>query len=131
LVLKALKSDARRASLLQKAFNAHGKVSLHCNGPQIKILYATAEGLSKISELDLTSVEIIEVSEAVMKAMSDTVSPQGLISLCYKPEVRFLGSYAHRKIHFHLSLSNPRSRKCRHDLAHCRCDGHVSGDHFA
>jgi TrmH family RNA methyltransferase len=59
------------------------------NGPQIKILYATAEGLSKISELDLTSVEIIEVSEAVMKAMSDTISPQGLISLCYKPEEDF------------------------------------------
>ena len=59
------------------------------NGPQIKILYATAEGLSKISELDLTSVEIIEVSNAVMKAMSDTVSPQGLISLCYKPEEDF------------------------------------------
>ena len=59
------------------------------NGPQIKILYATAEGLSKISELDLTSVEIIEVSEAVMKAMSDTVSPQGLISLCCKPEEDF------------------------------------------
>ena len=59
------------------------------NGPQIKILYATAEGLSKISELDLTSVEIVEVSEAVMKAMSDTVTPQGLISLCYKPEEDF------------------------------------------
>ena len=59
------------------------------NGPQIKILYATAEGLSKISELDLTSVELIEVSNAVMKAMSDTVSPQGLISLCYKPEEDF------------------------------------------
>ena len=59
------------------------------NGPQIKILYATAEGLSKISELDLTSVEIVEVSDAVMKAMSDTVTPQGLISLCYRPEVDF------------------------------------------
>ena len=56
------------------------------NGPQLKILYATEIGLSKISELDLGSVEIVEVSDAVMKAMSDTVSPQGLISLCYKPE---------------------------------------------
>ncbi|CAN2197351.1 SpoU rRNA methylases [Candidatus Nanopelagicaceae bacterium] len=56
------------------------------NGPQLKILYATENGLSKISELDLGSVEIVEVSDAVMKAMSDTVSPQGLISLCYKPE---------------------------------------------
>ena len=55
-------------------------------GPELKILYATENGLSKISELDLDSLEIVEVSEAVMKAMSDTVSPQGLISLCYKPE---------------------------------------------
>ena len=56
------------------------------SGPQLKILYATENGLSKISELNLNSVEIIEVSDAVMKAMSDTVSPQGLISLCYKPD---------------------------------------------
>ena len=59
------------------------------SGPQIKIIYATGNGLSKISELDLDAVEIVEVSEPVMKAMSDTVSPQGLISLCYKPESKF------------------------------------------
>ena len=59
------------------------------SGPELKILYATETGLSKISELDLNSAEIVEVSEAVMKAMSDTVSPQGLISLCYKPESDF------------------------------------------
>ncbi len=56
------------------------------SGPQLKILYATETGLAKISELDLNAVEIVEVSDAVLKAMSDTVSPQGLISLCYKPE---------------------------------------------
>ena len=59
------------------------------SGPQLKLLYGTETGLSKISELDLTSVEIVEVSDAVMKAMSDTVSPQGLISLCYKPDTDF------------------------------------------
>ena len=59
------------------------------SGPQLKILYATESGLSKISELNFNSVEIVEVSEAVMKAMSDTVTPQGLISLCYKPESDF------------------------------------------
>jgi TrmH family RNA methyltransferase len=56
------------------------------DGPELKILYATESGLSKISEFDLDSVDIVEVSESVMKAMSDTVTPQGLISLCYKPE---------------------------------------------
>jgi TrmH family RNA methyltransferase len=59
------------------------------SGPQLKILYATENGLSKISERDFNSVEIVEVSYAVMKAMSDTVTPQGLISLCYKPEADF------------------------------------------
>lgn len=59
------------------------------NGPELKILYATESGLAKISELDTNSVEIVEVTDAVMKAMSDTVTPQGLISLCYKPESDF------------------------------------------
>jgi TrmH family RNA methyltransferase len=52
----------------------------------MKILYGTEAGFSKISDFDLNDIEIVEVSEAVMKAMSDTVSPQGLIALCYKPE---------------------------------------------
>jgi TrmH family RNA methyltransferase len=56
------------------------------HGPEIKILYGTEAGLSKISDFDLNDIEIVEVTEAVMKAMSDTVSPQGLIALCYKPE---------------------------------------------
>jgi TrmH family RNA methyltransferase len=59
------------------------------SGPQIKILYGTENGLSKISDLDFGTVEIVEVTDAVMKAMSDTVTPQGLISLCYKPRTDF------------------------------------------
>jgi len=58
-------------------------------GPEVKILYGTLDGLSKIADQDLSDVEVVEVSDAVMKAMSDTVSPQGLISLCYKPEDNF------------------------------------------
>ncbi len=56
-------------------------------GPEVKTIYATELGLEKLREFDLTSVEVIEVSEAVMKAMADTVSPQGILSLCYKPEI--------------------------------------------
>jgi RNA methyltransferase, TrmH family len=58
-------------------------------GPKVKILYGTFDGLSKIADQDLNDIEVVEVSDAVMKAMSDTVSPQGLISLCYKPEDNF------------------------------------------
>jgi TrmH family RNA methyltransferase len=59
------------------------------NGRELKILYATETGLSKISECDLNAIDVVEVSDAVLKAMSDTISPQGLISLCYKPEDNF------------------------------------------
>jgi TrmH family RNA methyltransferase len=59
------------------------------NGPEVKILYGTVAGLTKIADQDLNDVEVVEVSDTVMKAMSDTVSPQGLISLCYKPEDNF------------------------------------------
>jgi len=45
------------------------------SGPEIKIIYATEQGMSKIAELNLSSVDIVEVSEPVLKAMSDTVSP--------------------------------------------------------
>jgi TrmH family RNA methyltransferase len=58
-------------------------------GPEIKILYGTFDALSKIADQDLNDIEVVEVSDAVMKVMSDTVSPQGLISLCYKPEDNF------------------------------------------
>lgn len=56
-------------------------------GPEIKTIYATENGLAKISEFDLNSTEVIEVSDAVMKAMADTVTPQGILTLCYKPEI--------------------------------------------
>lgn len=59
------------------------------HGPELKILYATEIGLGKIAELDLDDIDVIEVSDSVIKAMSDTVSPQGLISLCYKPVDNF------------------------------------------
>jgi TrmH family RNA methyltransferase len=55
-------------------------------GPQIKSVYVTSDGLSRISNLELSDVDIVEVSDAVMKAMSDTVTPQGVLSLCYLPE---------------------------------------------
>ena len=57
-------------------------------GPQIKTLYATAQGLAKLEDCDLSAIDVIEVSEAVMKAMSDTVTPQGIVTVCFKPELQ-------------------------------------------
>jgi TrmH family RNA methyltransferase len=59
------------------------------NGPQIEILYYTAEGSSRIAELNLHNIETVEVSNAVMEAMTSTVTPQGVLSLCSIPSHSF------------------------------------------
>ena len=63
------------------------------SGIEIETLYYTAEGSSRISELDLRDINAIEVSDAVMKAMSDTVTPQGVVAICNIP-TRTLSEFA-------------------------------------
>ena len=54
------------------------------NAPlQIKTLYATADGLEKLGPV--SSVVVQEVSPEVMKAMTDTVTPQGLLAIAKIP----------------------------------------------
>jgi TrmH family RNA methyltransferase len=56
------------------------------NGPGIETLYITAAGREKIEQIsDLTSFTVIEVSDEVMKAMSETITPQGILAVCSMP----------------------------------------------
>lgn len=59
------------------------------HGPQIEILYYTAEGSARIAELNLHNIETLEVSNAVMEAMTSTVTPQGVLSICSIPNNAF------------------------------------------
>lgn len=54
------------------------------SGPKIKTLFLTESGLSRIEGvgLDSSKVETILVSEPVMAAMSSTITPQGILSVC-------------------------------------------------
>lgn len=47
----------------------------------IKFLYYTQDGLAKLPSLSLSEDKLIEVTPEVMKAMTDTVTPQGLIAV--------------------------------------------------
>jgi TrmH family RNA methyltransferase len=55
-------------------------------GPTIETLYYTAAGAARIADLNLSNVEAIEVSDAVMEAMTSTVTPQGVLALCSIPD---------------------------------------------
>ena len=55
-------------------------------GFKVKQLFLTADGISKLStEIDLANlrnVEVFDVNDQVMKAMSDSETPQGILALC-------------------------------------------------
>ena len=58
------------------------------SGPRIETLYVTHNGLSKVEEVtDLSSFNVVDVSDEVMKEMSETITPQGILAVCEIPEI--------------------------------------------
>jgi TrmH family RNA methyltransferase len=58
------------------------------SGPKIETLYVTANGLTKIKEIaDLSAFNVVDVSDEVMKEMSETITPQGILAVCTIPQV--------------------------------------------
>ena len=57
------------------------------SGPKIETLYVTNNGQSKVEELaDLSAFNIVTVSDEVMKEMSETITPQGILAVCTIPQ---------------------------------------------
>ena len=60
------------------------------SGPQIETLYLTANGRSKIEEIaDVSGFNTFDVSDEVMKEMSETITPQGILAICNIPRNDF------------------------------------------
>jgi TrmH family RNA methyltransferase len=58
------------------------------SGPTIETLYVTSNGRRKLEELaDLASLNVVDVSDEVMKEMSETITPQGILAVCAIPNV--------------------------------------------
>ena len=56
------------------------------SGPRIETLYLTANGRSKVEEFaDLSQFNTVDVSDEVMKHMSENITPQGIIAICTIP----------------------------------------------
>jgi len=56
--------------------------------PTIDTLYVTAAGRAKAlaSKIDIDHLNVIDVTDAVMREMGETVTPQGILGLCETPE---------------------------------------------
>jgi len=58
------------------------------SGPKVETLYLTNNGRSKVEELaDLNKFNTVDVSDEVMKEMSETITPQGILAVCTIPQV--------------------------------------------
>ena len=58
------------------------------SGPRIETLYLTNNGRSKVEEVtDLAKFNVVDVSDEVMKEMSETITPQGILAVCTIPQV--------------------------------------------
>ena len=58
------------------------------NGPQIETLYLTVNGRIKVEEIvDLSQFNTVDVSDEVMKEMSETITPQGILAICSIPKI--------------------------------------------
>ena len=54
-------------------------------GPAIETLYLSPAGNTRIGELDISKVNVVEVSDPVMQEMASTVTPQGILMVCSIP----------------------------------------------
>jgi TrmH family RNA methyltransferase len=56
-------------------------------GPKIETLYLTANGRSKVEAIaDLSGINTFDVSDEVMREMSETITPQGILAICQIPQ---------------------------------------------
>jgi TrmH family RNA methyltransferase len=79
---------------------------------QIDTLYLTQEGREKIADLELSSLNVLDVTAQVMSAMSDTVTPQGILALVKMTERKIENWFAdHRgqaiKVAYFWQLQDP------------------------
>ena len=57
--------------------------------PKVETLYLTVNGRSRAEEIaELSQFNTVDVSDEVMKQMSETITPQGIIAICTIPDAR-------------------------------------------
>jgi len=61
------------------------------SGPRIETLYLTSNGRNKVEQIaDLAPLNTVDVSDEVMKEMSETITPQGILAVCTIPQVSLI-----------------------------------------
>jgi TrmH family RNA methyltransferase len=88
---------------IKEALNSH-------SGPQLQRIYITNSALEKFADvIGQATCEILSISDDVARAMSDTVTPQGIIAVCSIPrtELPTILPSTHSKIIYLSEIQDP------------------------
>lgn len=76
--------------------------------PKLKVIYGTANGLEKLREFNVDpEIDIYEVTENVLKEMSEVITPQGIIGIAIKAEPKFESFESSQKILYLWQMQDP------------------------
>ncbi|NDI08117.1 MAG: RNA methyltransferase [Actinobacteria bacterium] len=79
-------------------------------GPQLQTIYITNSALDKFADvINQATCEILSISDDVARAMSDTVTPQGIIAVCTipRPELPIISSSSMKKFVYLSEIQDP------------------------
>ena len=69
----------------------------------IQTVYLTEEGRARIADVDFTGLNVLDVSSQVMAAMTDTVTPQGILALAHIDNRDFESWFTARTKHLNVA----------------------------
>ena len=78
------KERAERAEFIAEGLQCAREALAGRKGPVVKTIYLTQSGKDRLEQagVDAAGSEVVMVSEPVMSAMSETITPQGIICIC-------------------------------------------------
>ncbi len=81
---RGVKERKHRNQFVAEGAQCINEALITVTGPTIDTLYLTQSGRSRLEHTPDENI-VIEVSDEVMKEMSQTVTPQGILGICSKP----------------------------------------------
>ncbi len=82
--VRGVKERKRTNQFVAEGVQCINEALIATGGPTIDTLYLTQSGRNRLGHIPDENV-VIEVSDEVMKEMSQTVTPQGILGVCNKP----------------------------------------------
>lgn len=107
---RGVKERKNSGQFVAEGMQCSREALLSKTGPQIETLYLTVNGRNKVEEIaDLSQFNVVDVSDEVMREMSETITPQGILAVCSIPskELKSISLNGSRKFIYLSEIQDP------------------------